>query len=331
MIGRATQSRNGFVLPLVIVALTLVGALHGITLFFGVWSARSAITGAHFERLAGETRADLVDAVEGVGAAVLTSLPVGSLSVFGGVEMERLNSHVFTFAARRATGSARYAETLIVRIVPPSVVLGRPLSTPGAVIMSPGVVLDHTGAHTPPFADCAEPDRSGVPAPTFAALRYESFADWLAVSTKAVMPSATPMLIGPSYSSNRCVRADPSNWGDPMDAMSDCGTYFPVLSVSGDLSVGAGVGQGVLLVDGDLVLSGGFVFHGLVLVTGRLKTRGSGATLVGAVQANDVQGVGTDLTSGLTVISYSTCALGRALLPWGTVEPLAERAWIRAY
>lgn len=331
MIGGVSESREGFVLPLVIVALTLVAALHGVTLFLGVWSARSASTGAHFARVAGDTRADLVGAVEAVDAAALAAMPIGSLSVFGGVDVKRVNSHMFTFMARRASGNARYAEALIARIVPPPIMLDRPLSTPGAVVVSPGVVVDHTGANTPPFVDCSEPNRPASPAPAFAASRYEVFADWVARSTKTLAPSATPIFLGPRYSSNRCVRADPSNWGDPHDAMSDCGAYLPVLNVSGDLSIGGGVGQGVLLVDGDLVLSGGFVFHGLVLVTGRLETRGSGATLVGAIQASDVQGVGSNLISGLTVITYSTCALGRALLPWGVVEPLVERAWIRAY
>ena len=70
-----------------------------------------------------------------------------------------------------------------------------------------------------------------------------------------------------------CVAGEPWNWGDPDRPYRPCGGYLPVRRALGDLLVEGGVGQGILLVDGDLTLAGGARYYGLILATGRLHLR----------------------------------------------------------
>ena len=70
----------------------------------------------------------------------------------------------------------------------------------------------------------------------------------------------------------RCDTADPSNWGEPRrseaTSLAACRNYFPVVHVTGPglRIVAGGRGQGVLLVDGDLDITGDFDFTGLIVV-----------------------------------------------------------------
>ncbi len=70
------------------------------------------------------------------------------------------------------------------------------------------------------------------------------------------------------------------------------------------------VGYGILLVDGDLELGGGFVWNGLVLCTGVLTFNGGGAgvNIRGAVLANQTVAINGGLDIG-----YDSCAVENAL------------------
>jgi hypothetical protein len=69
-------------------------------------------------------------------------------------------------------------------------------------------------------------------------------------------------------------------------------------------------GYGMLLVDGDLTLGGGFTWNGLVLVTGTLTFNGggSGVNIYGAVMANQT----VDVNGGLD-IRYDSCMISNAV------------------
>jgi hypothetical protein len=77
-----------------------------------------------------------------------------------------------------------------------------------------------------------------------------------------------------------CVVTEPSNWGDPDRPWRPCAAHLALRKSLGSLRVIGGTGQGVLVVDGDLVLDEGARFHGLVLARGALRVEG-GAELVG--------------------------------------------------
>jgi hypothetical protein len=75
---------------------------------------------------------------------------------------------------------------------------------------------------------------------------------------------------GPVEAGGVCDFGSPWNWGDPIRPYRPCGGHFPIKGRVGPLVVEGGQGQGVLVVDGDVTLQGGTVFHGLVLASGRV-------------------------------------------------------------
>lgn len=109
--------------------------------------------------------------------------------------------------------------------------------------------------------------------------------------------------------SGRCDRSAPGNWGDPDDPTGPCGNYFPFILAPGGLEITGGAGQGILMVDGDLVLRPGVRLYGVIFVRGRLLAP-DGATIFGAVRARSTSG--PSLWGGGRV-SYRACAIGRAL------------------
>lgn len=117
------------------------------------------------------------------------------------------------------------------------------------------------------------------------------------------------------------------NWGDPFTVASPCFGYFPITYVPGNLSVNSGVGQGILLVEGDLNVSGGFDFFGITIVKGRLRTQGTGGHFNGAVLAANVDL--DDITVlGDALVQFSTCAVVRALRASSPARPLNSRGWL---
>ncbi len=92
-----------------------------------------------------------------------------------------------------------------------------------------------------------------------------------------------------------------------------------------------GIGQGVLLVAGDLTLRAGFTYRGLVVVAGDLALIGAGTGVVGAVQVGSERSGGSVAMEGRSAIEYSACALRRALAGSSRATPLPRRSWINAY
>jgi hypothetical protein len=80
-------------------------------------------------------------------------------------------------------------------------------------------------------------------------------------------------------------RADTTNWGAPTDSASACFGHAPVVYAPGDLTIGGGVGQGVLLVDGRLRITGPFTFSGQIVVRRGLETHADAISISGAVYA----------------------------------------------
>ena len=123
----------------------------------------------------------------------------------------------------------------------------------------------------------------------------------------------------------------PENWGDIEDPTSPCGNYFPLIYHAGSFSVQNGMGQGLLLVEGDLTLRGNFTFYGIVIVQGRFATAGTKNAVFGAVLASNVA-IDVDQTiTGDSEIHYSRCTVQRSILNNANLSrarPLAERSWV---
>jgi hypothetical protein len=90
------------------------------------------------------------------------------------------------------------------------------------------------------------------------------------------------------------------------------------------------MGQGVLLVDGDLLVDGGFQWYGPVVARGHVSTQGTGGHFNGAVMAADVD---LELNSvlGNALVTYSSCAITEALIGAGIPRRLKQRSWSEMY
>lgn len=136
----------------------------------------------------------------------------------------------------------------------------------------------------------------------------------------------------PDSVGHKCSTATLTNWGDPYHPAGACGGYFPLIYHGGpSLTIqSGGVGQGVLLVDGDLDLRGNFEFYGIIIVQGALGVQGSGNRVFGGVMASNADLDNQSLVGG-SVVNNSTCAVQRAILnnaALSRARPLQQRSWI---
>jgi hypothetical protein len=184
----------------------------------------------------------------------------------------------------------------------------------GALTTAPGVILEGV----PPVALRAAAE-SGLSA------EDQAIFDRLwALATTHPLPGevdANPDTVGPV-----CNQSASTNWGDPENRYGACASYRPAVAVSGDVSL-SGVGQGILLVDGNLSIPGGFRFDGLVMTTGGLSIGASMSPveIFGAVAAGRV-GDGARPVS-LVTIRYSKCSIDNALMSVSEIVPLPSRGW----
>ena len=154
------------------------------------------------------------------------------------------------------------------------------------------------------------------------------FDDWYDLATKRI--TGGNRRVEPSASGGVCTKADPNNMGAPLAPASACGGYFPIVWVEGNLTINGVQGQGVLIVNGDLDVQGGFQFYGPVIVKGRLSTQGTGGHFQGGVIAANVNLNQTSIL-GNAIINFSSCAVARALSMSAPSAPLRSRAWVNLY
>jgi hypothetical protein len=160
-------------------------------------------------------------------------------------------------------------------------------------------------------------------------------ATWtFAAGTYAARQPSTTQIQGMT----RCNVADSRNWGEPRSgpgSTPECRTHLPVvLGTSGfgsPIIASGGRGQGILLADGDLVLTDGFEWTGLILVKGSFSITGAGATVRGAVVAQNAGAPPGNALGDNAMIAYSSCAVGRALNAAAALRPVALRPWTQLF
>ena len=194
-------------------------------------------------------------------------------------------------------------------------------------------------------ADCVtgnpplSPDSAADDPATYNVFGDLTYADLTALATKTIPGGQTFTNLAPMWKTDAngnvyCDRTYQSNWGDPLHTFSEtsCQSYYPIIHVTGNLTITGGAGQGILLVDGDLNASGGVMFVGPVIVKGALSVtgNGSGARFIGGVMAENVY-LDDSKMAGNAVVSYSTCAISKAVA--GSARPVfdSERGWIDMY
>ena len=155
----------------------------------------------------------------------------------------------------------------------------------------------------------------------------------LAASANLTLPGGVYTGMAPVAVGGVCQRALPLNWGDPVRhaPAAACESYFPIIHVTGNLTVTGGTGQGILLVDGDVTKAGGFSWYGLIIARGTVRATGNNNGTVGAVMAAAVD-LGDAVTlAGSTSVQYSTCAVMQALSASSSLAIAKGRAWVNLY
>lgn len=179
-------------------------------------------------------------------------------------------------------------------------------------------------------------DSSAASAATLAQLGSVTWTS-LAAHASSVYPTAAVVTPAPRLTSpTQCDTAAAGNWGDPTRA-TPCANRFVIVHAMGDLLIDGGVGQGIILGEGDVELRNGAQFFGLILARDDLLTSIGANYVWGAVVAGDVRrstGTGArDLTqiAGASQIVYSSCALETAFLGSAPLRREAKRSWTRLY
>lgn len=159
---------------------------------------------------------------------------------------------------------------------------------------------------------------------------FKSIATWVLTPGSSALPKPQPAF----NSDGSCNVSLNTNWGDPGDhststsySVSNCSPYYPLIFVDGSAKLQGGMGQGVLVVAGDLQVSGGFEFYGPVIVQGQLSTSGSGGHFFGGVIAANVN-LDQNTILGDAQVNYSQCALDRARNGSATAYQMRERSWV---
>jgi len=156
-------------------------------------------------------------------------------------------------------------------------------------------------------------------------------ADWAMLTSMGKTPTGADPT--PTFTTTgACNLSDPNNWGDPVHALTNtaCQDYYPIIYAPGDLSLQNGIGQGILLVEGNLKVTGNFSFFGPVIVRGTLSTQGNGAHFNGGLMAANVD-LDPNTVAGNAVINYSSCALSRAINGAATPRPATLRPWVELF
>jgi len=168
----------------------------------------------------------------------------------------------------------------------------------------------------------------------FGDVTYDSLAA-RATITVAAQNWATG--IGPATLNGTCDTGVLTNWGSPTDPTGPCGSYFPIIHVTGTgANINGREGQGILLVDGGLSVQGGFQFFGVVIIKGSLKTAGGGGTPAhfwGTVMAQDTVSLSdtTNTISGNANLLYSSCAIQRVLDNTMPGAAMRSRGWVQLF
>jgi hypothetical protein len=155
-----------------------------------------------------------------------------------------------------------------------------------------------------------------------------SYAELALAADKQLPPSEVVTSIEPQLSGGACDESAPTNWGDPLNPDGPCFDYLPIIHVAGDLKLsGNGYGQGILLIDGNLEVTGTFDFYGVVVALGQADFKGTTTIQGGLLVRNGVSAGDEAYLRGGTTLQYSSCSASRAIAHAVVAHPLDGRHW----
>lgn len=179
---------------------------------------------------------------------------------------------------------------------------------------------------TPPVVN--DPTINSNTFTTFGGATYAQLAARANVTLPGGNYQTQPVLTG-----GVCDRSVLTNWGDGMNPGSACATYFPIIHLTGDVTLNGVQGQGILLVDGTLSVQGSYQFFGITIIQGDLKTAGGGSTdahFWGGVMAKNAD-LSIQSLSGNATLNYSSCSILAALQATSPISMMRSRGWVQLY
>ena len=163
---------------------------------------------------------------------------------------------------------------------------------------------------------------------TFGGATYAQLAARATVVVPAGNYSTAPVANGVV-----CDKTVLTNWGDGENPLGACASYFPIIHATGTITLNNTQGQGILLVDGDLIIQGSYQFFGIVIIQGDLKTAGGGSTdahFWGGVMAKNAD-LSTQSLSGKATLNYSSCSINAVLQATSPISMMRSRGWVQLY
>jgi hypothetical protein len=363
-------SRSGFALPVAVFAIVIIGALVAGAFFASTQEFRIGSNTLQQTRALGAAEFGVNQTQANWNGSwnnsmqrgqVQTLTPATSDGSVATVRVTRLNDQAFLVAAEGVSGQARRRTAKLLVLNVPQLNILAALTARGATKIGGSSFIDGND-HGFPGWDCPAP---GAPLPGIAASdtseisrsgcknyacvdgnpkvvqnpaaadtsTYFNFGslDWRQLTGMASKIASGSKTVLPSVAGGVCNISDPNNWGEPIKANGGpCLDYYPIIYANGDATLNGGRGQGILLVEGDLSVQGGFEFYGPVIVRGTLKTAGTGGHFNGGVMAANVD-LDQNVVIGNAVITFSRCAILKALNSSAQLATANERAWYEVY
>jgi len=206
-----------------------------------------------------------------------------------------------------------------------------PTGLPQAGIRDPGANVSATGngtvIGTPPIVNDPTVNNN-----TFTNFGGATYAQLAAKATVTLAPGSyqiQPVLNG----AGACDQTVMTNWGDGTNPTAPCGSYFPIIHITGDATLNGVQGQGILLVDGTLSVQGSFQFFGIAIMQNDLKTSGGGSTdahFWGGVMAKNAD-LSTQSLSGKATLNFSSCTILTVLQATSPISMMRSRGWAQLY
>lgn len=178
--------------------------------------------------------------------------------------------------------------------------------------------------------------------PTITSETFQDFLDYT-YWTLAGQPGTKTLPLSTPYNGvapvldagGACDKPSPLNFGEPwrtVGSVAACKSYFPVVHGTGSQTkfAAGNRGQGILLIDGDLELVGGFEWTGIVLVRGKMKIAGNGNKITGAVLTEGVALISAGTINGNIDVQFSQCAIDRAVNGSAVPQSLS-RGWAQMF
>jgi hypothetical protein len=259
-----------------------------------------------------------------------------------------------------AGGGARQRVGMITRIAPIDFGIHASLTTQGATNLGGNATVSGADQNPTGWSDCDTPgpaqpgirDQGGQvstngngtvsgnpPVVNDPSINNNTFTQF-GGATYAQLAARANIVLGPgTYKTNPafngalCDKTNLTNWGDGINPLSACGTYFPIIHITGDATLNGDQGQGILLVDGTLSVEGSYQFFGITIIQGDLKTAGGGNTdahFWGGVMAKNAD-LSIQSLSGNATLNYSSCSILAALQATSPISMMRSRGWVQLY